>query len=150
MRIYLHDLPPEGAVFEGDLHEAELEGGDEDPVTCAGPVHYRVNVTVVSGEFLVDGTLDALLRMHCRRCDGAFGGALESLGYHYDQPLDPGTEYVDLTADMREAIILSFPSYPVCHPDCKGLCPQCGVNWNEQECGCRPPADSRWSVLGGL
>lgn len=150
MKIFLNDLPPEGSVYEGELPEEILELGDDDPVTCAGPVHYRLRAVAVSGEFLADGTLDAPLRMRCRRCDCQFGGALEALPYHYNQPLDSAPEYVDLTADIREAIMLAFPSYPVCSQDCKGLCPQCGTNRNERVCACRPPAGGSWSVLGGL
>jgi uncharacterized protein len=150
MKIYLNDLPPEGAVYEGELPEEVLELGDDELVTCAGPVHYRLRAVVVSDEFLVDGTLDTGLRMHCRRCDGVFGGMLDKLAYHYDQPLDPAPEYVDLTADIREAIMLAFPSYPVCKPDCKGLCPQCGANRNERACECRPPSGGGWSGLSGL
>ncbi len=150
MRIYLGELPAEGALFEGELPQTVLEPAAEDPVRCAGPVRYHIKAVVVSDEFLADGTLDADLSLYCSRCDASFGGTLESLDFQYNQLVEPGTEYVDLTADMREAIMLAFPSYPVCDPECKGLCPQCGVNRNERECGCRPPEDSRWSVLGGL
>ena len=59
-------------------------------------------------------------------------------------------ESVDLTEDIRESIILAFPHYPVCKPECKGLCPQCGENLNRQTCSCQPPADDRWAGLEGL
>jgi len=150
MRIYLYDLPPEGGVFEGDLLPDIVESSDEDPVQCAGPIHYRLHAVVVSDELLVDGTLDTPLRLHCRRCDCVFAGALDPLAYHYDQSVVSAPEYVDLTDDIREAIILAFPSYPICDPACKGLCPQCGANWNETTCDCKPPADNRWAALGGL
>jgi uncharacterized metal-binding protein YceD (DUF177 family) len=59
-------------------------------------------------------------------------------------------ESVDLTEDIRESMILAFPHYPVCNPECKGLCPQCGVNLNNAPCSCQPPADDRWAGLDGL
>jgi len=136
-------------LTRADVEEI-LELADNDPVTCAGPIHYRLRAVAVSDDFLADGTLDTELRLRCRRCDCVFAGTLENLAYHYDQPLHSAPEYVDLTADIREAIMLAFPSYPVCRPDCKGLCPQCGTNRNEHECECRPPPDSSWSVLSGL
>lgn len=58
-----------------------------------------------------------------------------------------GRECVDLTADIREAMILAFPAYPVCSPECKGLCATCGVNLNKAACRCAPPDDNRWGVL---
>lgn len=52
---------------------------------------------------------------------------------------------------LREQVLLSVPLKIVCRDDCKGLCPQCGQNLNQGECGCSPQAaDPRWEALGGL
>jgi len=59
-------------------------------------------------------------------------------------------ESVDLTGDIRESMILAFPHYPACRPECKGLCPTCGINLNRDTCSCRPPGDDRWSRLDEL
>ena len=66
------------------------------------------------------------------------------------QPAPQNPAGVDLTDDIREAIILTFPAYPVCQPDCKGLCPTCGENRNKAACRCAPPQDNRWSALNDL
>ncbi len=44
------------------------------------------------------------------------------------------TEEVDLSPLIRDIIILSVPMKPLCKPDCKGLCPVCGANWNKETC----------------
>ena len=44
---------------------------------------------------------------------------------------------IDLKEDVREAIILAFPLKPLCRPECRGLCPHCGRNLNEEKCECR-------------
>jgi uncharacterized protein len=55
---------------------------------------------------------------------------------------------VDLDPLVREQILLGLPSYPVCDESCKGLCPSCGANLNERECGCdRHVPDPRWAGL---
>jgi uncharacterized protein len=36
--------------------------------------------------------------------------------------------------------LLELPIAPVCKEDCKGLCPTCGQNRNEVDCGCAPRA----------
>lgn len=55
---------------------------------------------------------------------------------------------VDLDPIVREQIVLALPSYPVCGEGCKGLCPVCGANRNERECGCeRHVPDPRWAAL---
>lgn len=43
---------------------------------------------------------------------------------------------VNLADVVREQVLLSVPMKIVCRPDCRGLCPVCGVNRNVRECGC--------------
>lgn len=43
---------------------------------------------------------------------------------------------VDLDAPVTADILLSLPSKHLCREDCKGLCPKCGKNLNEGDCGC--------------
>jgi uncharacterized protein len=55
---------------------------------------------------------------------------------------------LDLEPVVREQLILALPPYPVCQEGCKGLCPVCGANLNERECGCdRKIPDPRWAGL---
>jgi uncharacterized metal-binding protein YceD (DUF177 family) len=44
-----------------------------------------------------------------------------------------GTE-ADLSGDIVDAILLAVPLKKLCKPDCKGLCPVCYVDWNEETC----------------
>ena len=58
---------------------------------------------------------------------------------------------VDLSPLIREAMILSLPTRPLCGEECRGLCPRCGANRNTTECGCRDDwADPRLEVLRTL
>lgn len=45
-------------------------------------------------------------------------------------------DWIQPEEELREAILLELPTLPVCKPDCKGLCPQCGVNLNLEQCNC--------------
>lgn len=52
---------------------------------------------------------------------------------------------------VREQVLLGLPGRTLCREDCKGLCPQCGVNRNTTGCTCgNKPADLRWNALAGL
>jgi uncharacterized protein len=52
---------------------------------------------------------------------------------------------------LREQVLLSLPVRTLCKPDCKGLCPRCGVDRNSQTCTCdEGPSDPRWQALAGL
>lgn len=60
-------------------------------------------------------------------------------------------DYVlDLTEAMRQYILTSEPVKPLCKPDCAGLCPQCGTDWNEATCDCPRVVDDRWAALAAL
>ena len=42
---------------------------------------------------------------------------------------------------LREQFYLAMPMKPLCRPDCRGLCPECGTNLNVTTCSCEP----RWT-----
>ena len=44
-----------------------------------------------------------------------------------------GMELEDI---LREQVLLALPMQRVCSDVCKGICPACGKNRNETECGC--------------
>jgi uncharacterized protein len=52
---------------------------------------------------------------------------------------------------VREQVLLGLPGRALCQQECKGLCPQCGVNRNLADCGCaEASADPRWNALAAL
>ena len=60
-------------------------------------------------------------------------------------------EEVDVTEEIRQAILLAIPPKPLCKTDCLGLCPQCGINLNLSNCRCQVKVeDARWSGLHKL
>lgn len=59
-------------------------------------------------------------------------------------------EVVDLEPLLREQFVLAVPFAPLCAEDCKGLCPQCGIDRNTATCKCEPPIDPRLAALKGL
>ena len=59
-----------------------------------------------------------------------------------------GLELEDL---LREQVLLALPMQRVCSDVCKGICPVCGKNRNESECGCKLEShDDRWGALRKL
>jgi len=58
---------------------------------------------------------------------------------------------IDIDELLREQILLAIPMKPLCSADCKGLCPSCGKNLNEDKCICSVEAiDPRLAVLKRL
>ncbi|MFC1452448.1 DUF177 domain-containing protein [Verrucomicrobiota bacterium] len=156
LNVKLVDIPPEGRRIRGELTASVLEIPDSQDLRVGGTIGYDLNVCLVSGELIVRGKLVSAGSFRCSRCLESFetevrDGRFETAREVRDSPGDPGyVDAVDLTEDIREAILLCFPSFPVCRADCRGLCAQCGANLNESPCGCKPPSDGRWDSLAGL
>jgi uncharacterized protein len=43
---------------------------------------------------------------------------------------------IDLTAELRDELLLALPPSPLCREECAGLCPVCGGNRNATPCEC--------------
>lgn len=58
---------------------------------------------------------------------------------------------VDITDIVHDAVLLAVPTKLLCSEDCRGICPECGANRNETDCGCTVErTDPRWGNLEGL
>jgi uncharacterized protein len=122
------------------------------------------------GGVMVSGTVRAPWSGVCRRCALAVGGEITAevreryvaqggagpAGQHGANELSDDEAYpivedkLDLGPLVREAILLELPLAPLCRPDCRGLCPTCGVDRNEEDCHCVAPVDPRWAILSVL
>ena len=72
-----------------------------------------------------------------------FDGEDEVIYYSYEE--------LDLDEYIISTIILSLPMKPLCHDECKGLCPKCGTNRNKEECQCViEDVDPRLAILKDL
>jgi uncharacterized protein len=61
-------------------------------------------------------------------------------------------ETIDLAPIVREQLLLGLPATePLCKETCKGLCPTCGQDLNEKDCGhSQKQLDPRWAALKDL
>lgn len=49
----------------------------------------------------------------------------------------PGQKELDLSCDIRDALLLSLPFQLKCKSSCAGLCSTCGTNLNFESCHCK-------------
>ncbi len=120
-------------------------------------------------EVTVEGDVTASVWLQCSRCLEMFVTPVElhlSLTYlpveslteeHHEIKKDEAElgfykdDELDITAVVQEQILLHLPMKPLCSPQCKGLCPICGTNLNQQMCNCTSEdIDPRWSALKKL
>ena len=109
---------------------------------------------------LLQGEFGAAADLECVRCLETFSQPLEwsfSDLYAFDNRnitdsglLVPEDAQIDLELLLREYALLEFPISPVCKPDCRGLCPVCGENLNQIDCGHQPDPDTPFAVLKDL
>ena len=65
-------------------------------------------------------------------------------------PLVGGGDFADIEALIRDTMVSELPLQPLCEPDCRGLCPQCGENLNEHPEHHHDVTDIRFAALEGL
>ena len=101
---------------------------------------------------LVTGKVGATAVVSCVRCLRDFDHELE-VEVRELFALQPGDDedegYAVLPDDRlpldtmaRDALVLAFPAFPLCRPDCAGLCPVCGADRNAATAGTAGPRTS--------
>lgn len=129
-------LEKNGAKISG---EADIIDIDEEFVKPFGGVRYNLIVKVFGTELLVKGQLEQDFDLVCSRCGCDFDTTIKVEDFVVSVEINEKTEYIDLTNDARECIILALPSFPVCDESCPGV-----VRESEKA------PDDRWSALDGL
>lgn len=115
----------------------------------SGPLEADLQATGASEVVEVSGKLAIDVDMACSRC---LESAKQTLSIPYREWFAEREEALseeqaeeahivaedkfDLKPYLVEAVWFHLPFVPLCRDDCEGLCPQCGINRNEQTCDC--------------
>ncbi len=150
---------------EGESH-LEIIGTAEDleidpkVAKLDGPVVVRATFYRAGQKVELQAVLLARVQLACDRClepvelrinvpVRVFAEKRESRDHRPEEEVredDLGIVYhdgrfVDLTDEVRQELLVQIPWHVLCKEDCRGLCPQCGVDRNRAErdgtgCGC--------------
>lgn len=115
-------------------------------------------VTFVKPNVQVVGEITCFIDGFCDKClDEVFAQIVLPFNQiFYKDSSDEEDAYVftdsrlDVTKAVCDEIVLSLPGNLLCKDDCKGLCPKCGVNLNEQQCDCDTSRENAFSVLKNI
>ena len=151
MIIDTSKLSDEGKRFVGEEPQGVLDLGADSDVRPVGPIKYDLFLSVVGDNLIAAGSLSVDCEFACIRCAEMFPLTVSEPRFQAVVGVLNKSESVDLTPDMRESIILAFPTSPLCAADCRGLCVRCGTNLNKSTCRCvQSPAGGKWNVLNDL
>lgn len=165
LKVDLGQLGREGSVLVEASVPAQDELWDGADLAWTGDVEVRVRASEAgTGEVVARGTVHGKLAQECRRCltpvETDFRSDLTMVFLSEEQDAeDDGGVYLfeatgrelDLGGAVREEVILAMNPYVVCKPECRGLCPRCGTDLNEDSCDCtEEDLDPRWAALREL
>ena len=151
MVIKIDQIPEQGMSFKGAELPEVLTMETSAEFHAAGPLHYDLYVQLVDDMLIVRGNVSAEMKGCCARCTQIFSTSVSDSGFLRDYSELQGVEEVDVTEDLREAILLNLPRFLLCDEACRGLCPQCGKDLNGGFCGCSDgEKGSAWDALDSL
>jgi uncharacterized protein len=154
MKVRFGEIPEEGLRYEikdeSWFPDHELQRG--------GPVLAIITLKR-SGldRVLLEGEINTTIGFDCDRCLENYTMDLDS-SFRLDLEYAPGTRLepaehevspaemdmiyleepvVDIYEILSQQVFLMIPEKHLCRESCKGLCPKCGTNLNEETCDCR-------------
>lgn len=129
--------------------------GDND-YEVLGRIKGQVTFSLVRDKVLMEGNMETSIRMACIRCLKSVDIPIhKSFSLFFikkqedhveDSAVDPEEDdvayfrgkFIHPDGVIRELLLIDLPEYPLCGDDCRGLCPGCGANLNEEACQCAP------------
>jgi len=144
-------LKKQDIYLEGEEPPSFLEVEDSKMIAFKDNIHYKLHAAMVSSGVLIKGSATNSYDGMCGRCLGNFKGEFgnSDICLFYEELL--GAE-LDVTEDVRAALVVEIPINCICRDDCSGLCHICGNNLNKNKCNCQKKdnEDSPWSKLNNL
>jgi len=160
----LLDDPGSSVHIQGGYDVAPFDVGGA-LYTPAAPASVDVTLLDSGTGIVVTGTVAADFLVDCSRClvpftlhvdaevEGAYLDEEQAAEMGDDEDFEPlHGDRVDLRPLLDASIRVELPFAPVHDESCKGICPQCGCNLNEETCDCDTDhaPDGPFGALRGL
>ena len=161
MRLNLREIihvPGASVPFDFTLDLTQEDFFGEQPITQ--PVHVTGRVKSIADVLVLEGQAKSVLDYTCDRCMSGFSREKTvKLSYMLAEEMEGEEDGEIVLLDDGEidigdlaytAFILDMDTKHLCSEDCKGLCPGCGANLNQEPCRCKKQVDPRWAALEQL
>lgn len=180
LKIQVSKIPAQGLEIDERVTAAEmgLDSGPEARPDLSLPDAARLRARAERGEdgaIHIRGRLEAAVGQECARCLAPAPSRIDQeidLFFLPESDTAPeqddeqgveladrdlvvayyGNDFLDLSAIVREQILLAQPMKRLCREDCRGVCPTCGADRNQTTCSCAPDSakDSPFRALAAL
>jgi uncharacterized protein len=120
-------------ALERRLEAAETQPLLADSAVLTSPLDVQLSVVRRGSGATFSGSAAGEWELVCVRC---LGPARQRFRTKVEGEVPADTQTLDATEEVRQSLLLALPDHAHCRSDCKGLCPQCGANRNEKDCGC--------------
>ena len=159
MRVRVDEIPDAGRFLHFHWDDARLRrflpADDPFEFKLVRPLNVDLEIQKRTDHFHVSGTLKGTLQVNCHRCLHAVPWPLDEKVDVFlveEEELEPSEEIeldskdldyeffdgmvIDIDLLVVEQIFLALPVKILCSDNCRGLCPRCGTNLNEEPCSC--------------
>ena len=148
--------------FSADACDIKKSDSDCD---FSEPLFVKAELSNIKGMIRAKGAVCTGYKTYCARClkpihieiDRSFDneyvqfGSIAPVSAEDAEVYEYSDKEIDIGISVREAILLDLPIRHLCSDDCLSLCPICGKDLNEGECGCdQPVGDIRFDALKGF
>ncbi len=168
--IKVSDIPEDGLF----LNFEELAGSMPEVDEYCSIVHAsgRLELHRSDKEIRISGWVSGNLNLTCDRCLKVFPADVKTSFFYLLKPSSEFHQGLELDHELsqdevevywyengeiraeelfREQILLQIPMRLLCQEGCKGLCPGCGADLNQEECHCKDVHEhSPFAVLARL
>lgn len=177
MKVRIGSIPPEGVqlsfVLEVEASPGMRSLAASEGCEWLGPVQATLDLVPRGDLYVAKGRFNADVRLTCARCLSRFDSEIAApfdltFESRVETPEPEETIEIELkAADMgiiylegeeidfepvvAEQLLMHYPMQPLCKTTCRGLCPGCGADLNNETCRCTEKAvDPRLAVLKQL
>ncbi len=158
MKLKLSSFNKEKQILKADLTCEEIGLNLEGLID---PVKVEAKAVKNSSCLTVECNIEVITNFACDRCLENYKSKLEvniEFIIASDKKIQSdseemifitrGEDEVDISKNIRDAILLAYPVKRICSQECKGLCSLCGKNLNKGDCECvNINVDPRWEKL---
>ena len=135
MKIRVRDVVSGGIRLEYVVKPDEINVAGEDFIEPENPIKVVADLQRAGDFILGKLAVTFISENYCARC---LEHVTREITSHYEVELEihDGDEWLDLGAKVREVMLVEYLPRTLCREDCKGICPDCGVDLNTEKCEC--------------